>query len=463
MALSKLLYGLLGLAIIATIGYFVFKPSNAEQVKDLTAVVKKGQFEITVTATGELQAKKSVKIRAPQGMRTANIWETTITDLVPEGKLVTAGQYVATLDRTELATKMRDAQTEIDKAQTQLDQAKIDTAIDLRDIRDQLVNLNFTRKEKLLKVEQSKYEPQSVIQQTQLDLERTERDFSQLEVKYELKQQQAHAKILEITTLLKQHQDKMQKYVDLSNEFTINAPESGMVIYARTWNGKKEPGSRISTWDPIVAELPDLTDMITKTFVNEVDISKVKVGQEVTIKVDAFPEKEYAGNVLSVANIGEQLRGYDTKVFEVIVQLIGTDTILRPAMTTSNEIVTNVIPDVISVPLEALQLDSLAFVYKRAGGKIVRQEVIAGLSNANSVIIDYGLEENEEVFLNAPKGSDEAQWVFLPAEVKEEIARKQEEERKAREAHAMELKKKMQGVSQPSPDGGGGDFFIIVD
>ena len=45
MALSKLLYGLLGLAIIATIGYFVFKPSTAEQVKDLTAVVKKGQFE----------------------------------------------------------------------------------------------------------------------------------------------------------------------------------------------------------------------------------------------------------------------------------------------------------------------------------------------------------------------------------------------------------------------------------
>ena len=66
-----------------------------------------------------------------------------------------------------------------------------------------------------------------------------------------------------------------------------------MVIYARNWNGKKEPGARISAWDPIVAELPDLSDMISKTYVNEVDISKVRVGQEVDIKVDAFPDKKY--------------------------------------------------------------------------------------------------------------------------------------------------------------------------
>lgn len=464
MAFSKLIYALIGIGVIAGISYFVFKPAAKAQVEELTTVVKKAPFEIMVTATGELQAKKSVKIRAPQGMRMADIWETTITDLVAEGKVVKSGDYVATLDRTELANKMRDAQTEIEKAQTQLDQAKIDTAIELRDIRDQLVNLNFTRKEKMLKVEQSRYEPQSVIQQTELDMERTERDYAQLTQKYELKRQQALSKMQEINALLKQHQGKLQTYMDLSGQFTINAPESGMVIYARTWNGKKEPGSRISTWDPVVAELPDLTDMISKSYVNEVDISKVKVGQEVTIKVDAFPDKQYTGNVLSVANIGEQLRGYDTKVFEVVIQLVGTDSILRPAMTTGNEIITNIIPDVYSIPLEALQMDSLSFVYKKENGAIVRQEVIPGLSNANRVIIDYGMEDGDEIFLTIPTNAENAPWRFLPAEIKTEIAKKQEEERKAREAHALEMRKKMEGVPQASPDaGGGGDFFIIVD
>lgn len=49
-----------------------------------------------------------------------------------------------------------------------------------------------------------------------------------------------------------------------------------MVIYARSWSGKKEPGSRVTAWDPVVAELPDLTDMTSQAYVNEVDTSKVQ-------------------------------------------------------------------------------------------------------------------------------------------------------------------------------------------
>ena len=48
--------------------------------------------------------------------------------------------------------------------------------------------------------------------------------------------------------------------------------------------------------------------MISKTYVNEIDVSKVKAGQKVEVMVDAFPEKRYSAVVMSVANIGEQLR-----------------------------------------------------------------------------------------------------------------------------------------------------------
>lgn len=438
--------------------------STAEkQVDDLLSAVVKGPMEVTVTGTGELNAKKSVKIRAPQGMRPAGIYETTLSDLVPEGTVVKEGDYVASLDRTELAGKMSTVQTELEKVQTQLEQAKIDTAIDLRALRDEIINLDFSKKQKLLEVEQSKYEPQSVIQRAELDLEQTERDYKQILTKYELKQQQAVAKIEEINALKRQSQQQLQKYLDLSNDFNIFAPKTGMVIYARTWNGKVEPGSRVTAWDPVVAELPDLTDMISKTYVNEVDISKVQVGQSVEVKVDAFPDRKYTGAVLKVANIGEQLRGYDAKVFEVVVQVNEVDSIMRPAMTTSNEIVTDVLGDVLQIPLEALFSDSLSFVYKQTGSKIVKQEVITGISNDDMIVVEFGLEEGESVYLSEPTNKASFSFIPIDSSIKDEIRERQEQEKRAREAQAMERRKKMENVDMPSPTSEGGGGIIIIN
>ena len=75
--------------------------------------------------------------------------------------------------------------------------------------------------------------------------------------------------------------------------FTINAPSPGMVIYVREWNGKKKGvGSQWNTWDPTVATLPDLTQMESQTYVNEVDVRKLSVGQKVSISLDADPTKK---------------------------------------------------------------------------------------------------------------------------------------------------------------------------
>lgn len=448
------------LAVLYGVWQFWPKEDTAQQ-SNLLTTVKRGRFHVNVTATGELNAKRSVKIKAPQGMRMAQIYETTVSDLVREGTIVKEGDYVATLDRTELANKISNLQTEMEKIQTQLDQAKIDTAIELRGMRDELVNMGFLKKEKLLHLDQSRYEPQSVIQQAQLDMERTERDYGQLLLKYDLKKQQAVAKIQEINALQKQNQMQMTIYNQLSGEFTIMAPKSGMVIYARGWNGKVEPGSRISAWDPVVAELPDLTDMISKTYVNEVDISRVKIGQEVKLKVDAFPDNAYSGKVIKVANIGEQLRGYDAKVFEVVVQVNELDSILRPAMTTSNEILTDTYENVLSVPIEAIQTDSLSFVYKEQNGRIVRQEVITGISNSDEIIIEEGLSEGERIYLSLPANGADAPFEPIAADIKEKIRKKQEADRKEREAKANERKKGVENYDVPTESGGDGMFIII--
>ncbi len=463
--MKKFIFPIAIIAILGVGAYFLLQPAveKSDQVDNLSTTVKKGDFVVTVTATGELNAKNSVQIRGPQGMRAAGIYETTISDLIPEGTIVEKGDYVASLDRTELASKMSTVQTELDKIQTQLEQARIDTAIELKGLRDELINMEFTKKEKQLKLEENKYEAQSVVQATQLELERTERDYKQLQRRYELKQIQAQAKIEEIRTLQRQNQLKMDQLTDLSNQFSINAPEDGMLIYARTWRSKKEPGSRISAWDPVVAELPDLSDMISKTYVNEVDISKVQQGQEVNVKIDAFPENDYSGKVIKVANIGEQLRGYDAKVFEVIVQVNEVDSIMRPAMTTSVEIVTDTYQDVFFIPLEALYNDSLSFVYKMEGKKVVKQEVITGASNDTEVIIDYGLGDGEEILLTTPGNIEDLEFRYIDEDTKAQVLRQQAEMAMQKQREANQRKESVKNIDLPNNQrsSGGGGMIII--
>ncbi len=235
-----------------------------------------------------------------------------------------------------------------------------------------------------------------------------------------------------------------------------------MVIYARSWNGKVGPGSQVHAWDPIVAELPDLTSMVSKTYVNEVDISKVKKGQDVKVKIDAFPDREYTGKVIQVANIGEQLKDYDAKVFEVVIQVNEADSVMRPAMTTSNEIVTYIYPDVVFIPLEALQSDSLSFVYKKEGGSIVRQEVITGESNDDEVIVEYGLAKNDEIFITPPLNAEKLPFVPLDKAIKDKIKKKQEAERKKRQEEALARSKAVKDENLPT-SGGSDGMFIIID
>jgi len=381
--------------------------------------------------------------------------------MVAEGTVVAEGEYVARLDRSELDAKIKDAQTEIEKIETQLQQAKIDTAIEMREIRDQLINLDFSKKQKLLEVEQSAFEAPMVIQQVKIDLQRAERDFKQLENKYSLTKDKSEAKISEINASLKQNEAKLSRFSALAKEMTVLAPKDGMVIYHRTWNGKVTTGSQVSAWNPIVAELPDLTDMVSKSFVNEVDISRVSKGQEVKLLVDAFPDNEYTGKVIKVANIGEQLKNYDAKVFEVVVQVNESDSILRPAMTTGNEIITDIFPNLLSVPLEALQTDSLTYVFVEEGKSIVKKEVITGLSNNNRVIIEHGLEEGAVYLLSIPDNPDDLKFVPLDQKIKDDILAKQEAALAARKQAQLERSKAVKDEEISTGESGGGNIIIF--
>lgn len=446
---------------IAALAYFLLQPGEAASSTNLFASSKKSNFVVSVSATGELKAKKSTMIRGPQGMRSAQIYNTTIKDIIPEGTLVKKGDYVASLDKSELATKIQNVQTEIEKENTKLEQIKIDTAIQMKGIRDQIADQEFSMAQERLEIERNKYEPQMVIDQSKLKLQNSERAMDQLRNKADLMVIQSEAKVREIEATLKQQAAKLKQMTDLSGAFTIKAPEDGMLIYQRTWNGKKGPGSQISGWDPTVAELPDLTKMTSVAYISEIDISKIKKGQKVNIKVDAFPDKDFDGQIISVANIGQELRGQEAKVFEIVIAINQTDDVLRPSMTTTNEILIYEYEEVVNVPLEAFYSDSIDYVILKKPGGLVRQQIISGATNENNIIVVEGISSDDKVLLTPPDNLDKIPFNYLEPSIAEAATNVLNDWKKAKEEYDKVNEDAVKGDEDQNKDFGGGNTVIF--
>lgn len=413
--MKKQIYITIGILFVVIIALYYFLGTETSSLETIKVEVKSGEFKIAVTTTGELEAKSSEKIYGPSNLRNVRIWQVKIEDIVPDGTVVDSGDFVATLDRTELANKLKDQELELEQLETQFTKTKLDTTLELRSLRDDLINLGFALEEKKIQLEQSAFEPPATIRQVEIELERAERTHSQAVKNYQLKLEKAEANISEVKGKLTKAQRKYDEMAGVLNQFTVYAPKSGMVIYKRDWDGKKKGiGSQISTWDNVVATLPNLTQMISKTYVNEIDISKVKVGQQVEVGIDAFPEKKFTGTVNEVANIGEQMKNTNAKVFEVTIEVFEFDSVMRPAMTTKNIIITDVIDSCLFVPIECVHTeDTISYVV--SGGS--RKQVIVGKSNENEIIIKAGLEEDDDIYLVPPEGYNDFRLNTLSAEI----------------------------------------------
>jgi RND family efflux transporter MFP subunit len=296
----------------------------------------------------------------------------------------------------------------VTKAQAQFEQASLDSTLNLSKAREEMHTAMLSLEEKSLAKEQAKFEAPSIRRQAEIDYEKAFRVLKQDSADYKTKVEQAKAKMREVGADLERQKNKLGIVKEVMDFFTIKAPAPGLVIYIKDWQGKKRGvGGQVSPWDPAVATLPDLSTMESVTFVNEIDVRKLSVGQPVAISLDADPNKTLTGKVTAVANVGEQRPNSDAKVFEVKVTVEKPDTTLRPGMTTGNAIGTYTIKNVLHVPLEAISSDSgVTYVYKRSGAGVTRQQVETGAMNDDEVVITRGLAENDRVLLSPPADKD---------------------------------------------------------
>lgn len=392
--------------ITAFIVLYVFNRLTSKSDKiDLYTEVQKGEFEIAISVAGELIAERSVEIKGPEFAMGRDIRSTNIRiqDLVPEGTIVNEGDFIATLDRTELNNNLKDAQEYLATLHRDLEIKLLDTAVVLNDRRDEIRNQTFNVEIAAMTLRNSKYEPPTTIRQAEIELDKAQRVLEQRERGYMRRLAQSRTDIYNMNYWISRITKRVKDMEEVLAGFTITAPAPGMVIYKKEWRGnKRKVGSYINPFDRVVATLPDLSSMLSKTYVSEVDVTKIKTGQKVNITIDAFPEKSFSGLVSGVANIGEKLPNTNDKVFEVLIQIEGSDPLLRPSMTSGNKIIIKIIKDAIYIPTESVQAgaDSIPFVYKKNGTK---QIVLLGESNEKNVIVEKGLEQGTMIYIDDPE------------------------------------------------------------
>jgi HlyD family secretion protein len=407
------------IAVVIVIAMVVFnKLVSRKDTASVYTEVKRGPFEITVANSGDLEAEKSVDIKGPEilgsnrdqhggggpgGMgHDFHASNFKIQDIVPEGTVVKEGDYIAQLDRTEYDNTLKTAVENLTTLQSNLEMAILDTAVTLTNLRNAMRNQVITVEEAEITLAQSKFEPPATIRQAEINVNKQQRALEQKQKNYSLRRAQALSDIKQKKRLFADGTALVKSLQDFLAKFTIKAPSPGMVIYKEEFNGsKRKSGSTVNPFDRTIATLPDLTSMISKTYVNEIEINKIKNGQKVIMTIDALQAKSWTGTVYSVANIGEQLENSDAKMFEVLIRIDGVNQELRPGMTTYNKIIINSFNDVIYVPTECVYTgtDSIPFVYKK---NKTRQIVVLGDMNDKNIIVKQGLEPGTSIYLIPP-------------------------------------------------------------
>ncbi len=399
--------------LIATVAAVVLLAAwliRRSQVQQEVYVVRRTTFEKMIEAKGEILGKNAINITLSDIFKDPDIqvWEYKIKDLAPEGTIVKKGDWVASLDQLTINQRIQNNRDEMDVRSAQVNDARIDSALELSAARQQIADLEFDLKYRTLDLEQSKFESpayqrkmQTAYNQTVRQIDRQKRDYVLRKMNLENRTRRNEDRYI----YHKNVDEKLQKALEAT---TITAPDAGMLIYARTRGNRKiRVGDEVGPWRPIIATLPDLSVLISESYIEEIDIAKIKTGDSARVTVDALPGQQYPGKIISIANIGQELQGIDSKVFAVTIEIGEHDDKLLPGMTSNNQIIIEKLTDQLVIPRKCLFNDSTTrFVYLKKEGKIWKKPVITGPENDDFIVITSGLSEKERILNHPPEANE---------------------------------------------------------
>jgi HlyD family secretion protein len=188
----------------------------------------------------------------------------------------------------------------------------------------------------------------------------------------------------------------------------IRAPFGGIVIHAEAFREGQQRKPRVGdqVWQnqPLL-NLPDISKMIVKTRIREIDLHKIFLGQSCTVTVDAYPDTAYEGEVSFIGVLASERfeSGVGEKYFQLSVALKTEDPRLRPGMTARVTVIGERLRRILAVPVQAVfSLGEGKFCYRFGGQGFHKREVILGRHNEDVVEILSGLSAGDRVSLVEP-------------------------------------------------------------
>jgi HlyD family secretion protein len=391
MALKRkrlMIYVLVVVVIVVII--WVASEVTKKELDVATVPVGSGEFRISLVESGELAALNSVSITAPRARAVGRL---TITGLVDEGTYVKKGDFLVEFDKSEAQSILEDNLDNLKIAR-----ANLDKAVRNKELQGKQLQLDLERAERNFK--EKEFEAPLIKQEAEKELELT-----RMRVETELAGLGTDIKKLEVE--VGRAEEKIEDAQKDIENLTVRAPIPGLVVFPEVWkggqSGKMQEGDQPWPGQTII-DLPDLSTMLVKTTVNEVDVSKLEVGQKVEVKLDAFPEPTFYGKVTKIGALAKA-KSYESKIriFDVEVTLDNYDERLKPGMAARAEIIIDTIPDAVWVPIEAVfEKGERRIVYLARGSSYQPQEVEVGPRNDIEVTITSGLSGGERVCLTDP-------------------------------------------------------------
>ncbi|MBN1115164.1 MAG: efflux RND transporter periplasmic adaptor subunit [Oligoflexia bacterium] len=181
--------------------------------------------------------------------------------------------------------------------------------------------------------------------------------------------------------------------------FPIRAPFDGTVVHIEKMEGEYVYANMGSSDDCIV-RMDDVSRLFVNAKVPEIDIVKIKKGQDVLIKATAILDRQYHGiiteiSLASLKTTTNSWRDSTSANFPIKVEITDKDEVIKPGMTVTIDVVTNRLDNVLLLGQEYLyQKDDEYFVYLEDGQ---RRDVKTGLSNEVYTEIKEGLREGDRV------------------------------------------------------------------
>lgn len=365
-----------------------------------TTTVQQGEFLVTIKSKGELKALKSQAVTVPRSIR-SNI---QIIAMAPEGSVVKKGDFLVQFDPTQAQQKVEERRNALENALAELESQKASIASNMAQLQSQLQTQRYNYEQAKLRYEQMKYEAEARRREQEINLRKAELALKQAEERIEAQKRIDEANLEKARLQVEKARLQLQEAERELASLTLVAPIDGLVVYKEIWGpsglAKVKVGDTPWRGQELI-EIPDLSVMQVKTSVNEVDVSRVAVGQQCIIHLDALPEPTFYGKVSQIATLATRKGNSDVKEFEVFVLIDGSDPRLKPGMSATVDIVTDRLDSAVFVPLESVfEKEGQTVVYLAGSHKPV--EVELGPRNDNFVVIRSGLEPGQEICLRDP-------------------------------------------------------------